>query len=49
MAGITYAQRLKDGETVPTYTTMVRPDGVRFIGRKLAQAVAAVEEAGVLA
>ncbi len=38
----------RDGQTVPTATTMVRPKGVQFIGRKLAQAVAAVEEAGVL-
>lgn len=38
----------RDGQTVPTATTMVKPSGVRFLGRKLAQAVEAVEAAGVL-
>lgn len=38
----------RSGETVPTYTTMVRPSGVQFIGNKLARAAQAVEEAGLL-
>ncbi|WP_104164749.1 phage antirepressor [Arthrobacter sp. SX1312] len=41
-------RRNRAGETVPTHTTWVRPSGVDYLRRKLAQSQQAVERAGVL-
>lgn len=41
-------RRNSAGETIPTYTTWVRPSGLDYLRRRLAQAQQAVEQAGIL-